>query len=269
MKLRLTTSAAAVLLGAFSGTVSAASLRSASLSSDSASVDVYASEEDTHEKMPGDDDDFHYHSNDDYDDDDYECFNVFANMKHNALQNYENSPDMKAKGYTSCTLCSGGGRHPKVTCNDALVTNLYTTVIVSHFHFCTDLSHDGETCSGPPVINCCGTNGTGIDPAPGYIKKCAETDTTTHMAAIGDMMCQVVDDENIPVTQSMTASQRIQDIKKNPHQYYFNFHSRSSWAHWASIPPPDPKGMCRGRIELLPSSSTAVEMERELGDEEK
>mmetsp|Transcript_16162 Transcript_16162/g.27305 ORF Transcript_16162/g.27305 Transcript_16162/m.27305 type:complete len:267 (-) Transcript_16162:112-912(-) len=266
MKLRLTTSAAAVLLGAFSGTVSAASLRSASLSSDSASVDVYASEEDTHEKMPGDDDDFHYHGNDDYDDDDYECFNVFANLKHNALQNYKNSPDMKATGYTSCTLCSGGGRNPKVTCNDALVTNLYTTVIVSHFHFCTDLSHDGETCGGPPVINCCGTNGTGIDPAPGYIKKCAETDTTTHMAAIGDMMCQVVDDENIPVTQSMTASQRIQDIKKNPHQYYFNFHSRSSWAHWA---PGDPKGMCRGRIELFPSSSTAVEMERELGDEEK
>jgi len=84
MKLRLSTSAAAVLLGSFSGTVSAASLRSASLSSDSASVDVYASEEDTHKKMPGDDGDdddvYHYHGNDDYDDDDYECFNVFANF---------------------------------------------------------------------------------------------------------------------------------------------------------------------------------------------
>ena len=128
--------------------------------------------------MPGDDGDdddiYHYHGNDDYDDDDDDCFNFFANMKHNALQNYPDSPDMKATGYASCTLCSGSNyeNNYKATCNgDTQVTKVYTDLLFSHLHWCTKLGLDGETCSGPPVINWCGTNGLGVDPKPGYLQE--------------------------------------------------------------------------------------------------
>eukprot|EP00121_Abeoforma_whisleri_P003651 Awhi_evm1s3285 len=44
----------------------------------------------------------------------------------------------------------------------------------------------------------------------------------------------------------------VMDLKANYKHYYHNFHSFASWNHWLGANPakPDPKGMCRGILEM-------------------
>merc|ERR1711972_924762 len=46
--------------------------------------------------------------------------------------------------------------------------------------------------------------------------------------------------------RDMSAAERVEDIAKRPHMYYFNFHSLASWTRWY----PTPHGICRGKLEL-------------------
>lgn len=166
------------------------------------------------------------------------CYNVFANMEfNNLIQDFPSNPDSHGKGYVNCKLCTGGD----MTCN----ANVYggkTMLIASHIHVATN--GNGDTGSGPPVINFCGSNEMGmILDGTAYPEGCMPYKAGD--ALEGHMKGVFV--EGAP-NAGFTLAQRVQDIGEHPGKYYFNFHSIASWTHW-QIENKGPVGMCRGQLQ--------------------
>merc|ERR1719323_1758252 len=125
-----------------------------------------------------------------------------------------------------------------MTCN----ANVYggkTMLIASHIHVATN--GDGDTGSGPPVINFCGSNEMGmILDGTKYPEDCMPNKAGDSLNA--NMKGAFLEGAS---NAGFTLAQRVQDIGENPGKYYFNFHSIASWTHW-QIENKGPVGMCRG-----------------------
>eukprot|EP00443_Scrippsiella_acuminata_P119791 CAMPEP_0115657170 /NCGR_PEP_ID=MMETSP0272-20121206/44544_1 /TAXON_ID=71861 /ORGANISM="Scrippsiella trochoidea, Strain CCMP3099" /LENGTH=376 /DNA_ID=CAMNT_0003095193 /DNA_START=61 /DNA_END=1187 /DNA_ORIENTATION=- len=160
------------------------------------------------------------------------CYNFYSQMNTNPLQKYPSNPDSEAFGFTTCMLCTDGASR----CT-SLLHGGRSDLIASHIHLAEGPDADGTRSEGPPVINFCGSNAQGlIQDGMDYSAPCVQwTDGAAHNK---DMEGVLVPNFN----RGLTAAQRVEDIVKRPHMYYFNFHTLASWNHWY----PKPHGMSRG-----------------------
>ena len=144
-------------------------------------------------------------------------------MKYNnSMQAYANSPDDHAKRYTTFTLCTDG-----TLTADANVWGGRMDLIASHVHKCND-GKTGEDCSGPPVINFCGSNDMGMITGAGhYMEECMPYNSNGNSVNTGMM-------GNVSDGVEMSISDLVDDIGNYPDNYYMNFHSIASWSYWQS-----------------------------------
>merc|ERR1719210_2229543 len=166
------------------------------------------------------------------------CYNFFSQLNVNPLQVYHGNPDSQIFGFATCKLCTDGAMH----CT-SLTHSGKSELIAAHIHMVpAEEGEDGATGEGPPVVNFCGKNGVGLiqDGTP-YTQPCSQWDQNG-AAHNSNMPGTLVPNFN----RGMTAAERVEDIAKRPHAYYFNFHSMASWAHWYPVP----HGICRGQLEL-------------------
>ena len=163
------------------------------------------------------------------------CYNLYSYMKYNNLmQAYANSPDDHANGYATFTLCTDG-----TLTADANVWGGRMNLIASHVHKCND-GKTGEDCSGPPVINFCGSNDMGmITDAGHYVDECMPYNSNGNSVNTGMT-------GNMSDGVEMSISDLVDDIGNYPDNYYMNFHSIASWSYWQSHGDGGPVGMCRG-----------------------
>ena len=163
------------------------------------------------------------------------CYNLYSYMKYNNLmQAYANSPDDHANGYATFTLCTDG-----TLTADANVWGGRMDLIASHVHKCND-GKTGEDCSGPPVINFCGSNDMGmITDAGHYVDECMPYNSNGNSVNTGMT-------GNMSDGVEMSISDLVDDIGNYPDKYYMNFHSIASWSYWQSHGDGGPVGMCRG-----------------------
>lgn len=166
------------------------------------------------------------------------CYNVYSRMDVNSLQVYKENPDADAYGFATCRLCTNSS----LSCT-SLMHSGTTQLIAAHIHLASEgEGKDGSNTEGPPVINFCGSEAAGlIRDGTNYTQPCQQWDENgaahdSHMPGV------LVTNFN----RGMTVADRVEDIAKRPHMYYFNFHSLASWNHWY----PDPHGMCRGILEV-------------------
>jgi len=169
------------------------------------------------------------------------CFSMYSQLAMNELQIYAGNPDSTASGYASFTLCTNG-----TLSGTALIFGGVSEIIATHIHHCeggnTPQTRTGELCEGPPVINFCGNNAAGlIADGVDYPEDCAPYGTTGASRTSG-MRGVLILGEN----KGMTVADRVMDIAANPNSYFFNVHTMASWNQWY----PDPKGACRGPMQL-------------------
>ena len=164
------------------------------------------------------------------------CYNLVSDMKYNNLmQAYANSPDDLSRQWIYYfTLCTDG-----TLTADANVYGGRMDLIASHVHKCND-GKTGEDCSGPPVINFCGSNDMGmITDAGHYIDECMPYNSNGNSVNTGMT-------GNMSDGVEMSISDLVDDIGNYPDKYYMNFHSIASWSYWQSHGDGGPVGMCRG-----------------------
>ena len=160
----------------------------------------------------------------------HRCYDLYSQMSVNTLhQHYPDNPDSNAYGFTECKLCTNASMH----CTSLLHSGK-SELIASHIHLASD--ENGTEGEGPPVINFCGKDTSGlIQDGVTYPQPCQPWDSN-----------DVSHNVNVPgvlvPNNGMTAEERVEDIARRPEKYYFNFHSLASWNHWY----PQPHGICRG-----------------------
>jgi len=180
------------------------------------------------------------------------CYNLVSDMKYNNLmQAYANSPDDLSRQWIYYfTLCTDG-----TLTADANVWGGRMDLIASHVHKCND-GKTGEDCSGPPVINFCGSNDMGMITGAGhYVDECMPYNSngnSVNTGMTGNMSDGVV----------MSISDLVDDIGNYPDKYYMNFHSIASWSYWQSHGDGDPEGMCRGPM-ISYDAAAVLEEERD------
>ena len=167
------------------------------------------------------------------------------------MQAYANSPDDLSRQWIYYfTLCTDG-----TLTADANVWGGRMDLIASHVHKCND-GKTGEDCSGPPVINFCGSNDMGMITGAGhYVDECMPYNSngnSVNTGMTGNMSDGVV----------MSISDLVDDIGNYPDKYYMNFHSIASWSYWQSHGDGDPKGMCRGPM-ISYDDAAVLEEERD------
>jgi len=180
------------------------------------------------------------------------CYNLVSDMKYNNLmQAYANSPDDLSRQWIYYfTLCTDG-----TLTADANVWGGRMDLIASHVHKCND-GKTGEDCSGPPVINFCGSNDMGmITDAGHYIDECMPYNSNGNSVNTGMT-------GNMSDGVEMSISDLVDDIGNYPDKYYMNFHSIASWSYWQSHGDGGPVGMCRGPM-ISYDDAAVLEEERD------
>jgi hypothetical protein len=119
-------------------------------------------------------------------------------------------------------------------------------------------------CSGPPVVNFCGSNAVGlIADGSKYSKACSSYQS----GSSGDES-STVDMQGVQVSgaeaSAMSQVELVRDIFTRPELYYFNVHTMASYTHWY----PHHNGNCRGPLKErstdAPSTTAApVEVEED------
>jgi len=143
------------------------------------------------------------------------CYNLFSQLSENPLQKYPNNPESQALGFVTCKLCTSGN----MTCTSLLHSGK-SELIASHIHL-ANKGGDGSTGDGPPVINFCGSQKTGlILDGTDYSAPCSQWNANGALHD-ADMQGALVSSFN----QGISAKERVEDIVKRPDMYYFNFHS--------------------------------------------
>jgi len=167
------------------------------------------------------------------------CYDLFSHMADNNLvQYFPGNPDSKAKGFTTCSLCTNG----TFSCS-SLVYGGKTDLIASTINLASD--GNGVNGTGDPVLSFCGDNAKGlINLEPQFPKKCApySSGNSNNPNMKGVFLAT-------PPNKDMSVRDRVRDIAAYPGKYYFNWHSLASYHYWLSKNE-GPHGMCRGVMEL-------------------
>jgi hypothetical protein len=172
----------------------------------------------------------------------------------------------KATGSLTCEVRTDSA----LTCSLS-VTGGGSELIATHIHKCSGEDAnglDGATCSGPPVVNFCGSNDVASPPGPiddktKYPVECdnsdayldAEDGVSTTNAVNGWIVGQSSVARKVAVAGQYegTAQDLYADIVANPTRYYFNVHSKASWMYWQANAvgknKGQPVGMIRGVLQ--------------------
>eukprot|EP00440_Ansanella_granifera_P056366 gb/GFBE01061087.1/.p1 GENE.gb/GFBE01061087.1/~~gb/GFBE01061087.1/.p1 ORF type:complete len:593 (+),score=113.73 gb/GFBE01061087.1/:1-1779(+) len=167
-----------------------------------------------------------------------QCHSFSSNVAfHPSLQSFSDSPDSQVTGSVECQLCTSGS----FRC-DAAVKGGKSQLIAANINLA--YNQDGAAGQGRELFMFCGDGSPGTILGPRgitYPTKCKPYDSNGESVNAG-MVGEFID-------TSMDLSSRLEDMAKNPHHYFFSFHSEDSWKHWQTTD--DGRvGMARGVMAL-------------------
>lgn len=123
----------------------------------------------------------------------------------------------------------------------ALLHDGRSQLIASHIRIANGTGNtDGGNGIGPAVMACCGSNSApNIDVGTAYPDQCAGW-------ARGE--AKQIDMQGVLVDETLSVTERIEDIRERTGMYYMSFHSEASWKHW-QLTEAD-RGVVRGMLDF-------------------